>query len=134
MLASLLALLPVPLKGKKKYRENLQNSVIVTNLLYLFIFCNKEFQSFCIVKDYSSSIGNNLTIDCPLSGFPPPIVTWKKNGTLLQKGGSTKLTITSVKEGDFGIYTCTATNFEISAGPCNISVVKETGMYKENTM
>lgn len=67
-----------------------------------------------------------------MSGYPPPVVTWKKNGIQLQEGESTKLTIRSVEDDDFGIYTCTATNFETSVGPCNISVAKETGTYKEN--
>ena len=102
--------------------------------MFFLCFTNKEFQSSCTKKDYSSSTGKNLTIECPLSGYPPPIVTWKKNGILLQKGENTKLTITFVKEEDFGIYTCTATNFETSAGPCNITVLKEIGTYKENKL
>ena len=64
-------------------------------------------------------------LKCTLEAFPQPTVTWTKDGTTLDlnsdkyvmtssKAGqidfSFVLTVTSVKEEDYGSYTCTATN------------------------
>jgi len=68
-----------------------------------------------------------LTICCPVSGYPPPVVTWKKNGIELQKGENTEFTIAAVKEEQFGHYTCTATDGITSLGPFDIMVVNKVG-------
>uniref|UniRef100_A0AAQ6I9X1 ADAMTS-like 3 n=1 Tax=Anabas testudineus TaxID=64144 RepID=A0AAQ6I9X1_ANATE len=58
--------------------------------------------------------GSNLTLDCPVSGFPQPTVKWhKKNGQLaasvvLLPSGS--LWIRNVSLHNQGTYSCTATN------------------------
>lgn len=78
---------------------------------------------------YTVQTGDELSICCPVSGYPPPVVTWKTNGTQLQNGEDTKYTITSVEDKDFGNYTCTATNFKTTIGPLAISVLKKRGKY-----
>ena len=83
----------------------------------------------CSTSPYSITIGGRLTLHCPVSGYPPPIVTWMKNGTERQIGEDSKFTIVSAKEEDFGIYTCMATDGENTLVQCNISVVKEIGGY-----
>ena len=83
----------------------------------------------CSTSPYSITIGGRLTLHCPVSGYPPPIVTWMKNRTERQIGEDSKFTIVSAKEEDFGIYSCMATDGENTLVQCNISVMKEIGRY-----
>ncbi|KAF7649541.1 hypothetical protein LDENG_00139990, partial [Lucifuga dentata] len=76
-------------------------------------------------RNISISIGHSafltnatrsLTILCPTKGFPPPTVSWSKDGTLLQQSdriwweSSGRLHILQPRAADGGCYTCTATN------------------------
>lgn len=63
--------------------------------------------------------GNPLTITCPASGIPPPVITWYKDGSkvdfskdkniqLDKDGQELTLKVTGVK--DTGTYSCEALN------------------------
>lgn len=73
----------------------------------------REDKTFCRESSYSLTVGDNQTVCCPVSGYPPPFVTWKKNGIELHQESSV-LEIYNLVNQDFGNHTCTATNFETS--------------------
>jgi len=55
--------------------------------------------------------GNVLYLFCESEGNPTPLVTWRKDGRVLQKGkGKTELIIQDVSENDAGIYECKVSN------------------------
>ena len=94
-----------------------------------FVFSKDLVQDESLPTSYNVTINGNETIYCPVRGYPPPSVTWKKDGILLPEFKTTKLTITFVKEEDLGIYTCLATDGKTALGPLSINVAKESGMY-----
>ena len=98
------------------------------NIGVLFFFiCEapiKQDDTSCPMRSYTVTVGEQLSICCPVSGYPPPEVTWEKNGAQLQKGEHNMYTITTVKDEDFGNYACTATDGKSSIGPFNSSVMK----------
>ena len=53
---------------------------------------------------------NELTLCCPVRGYPKPIITWERNGIQLQKSENHLYFISKVTQEDFGNYTCTATD------------------------
>lgn len=57
---------------------------------------------------------NNVTIHCKATGFPPPIITWYKDGQVIEEErrqfNKRKLEIKKIQFEDRGIYTCTAEN------------------------
>ena len=65
-----------------------------------------------------------LTIQCPVSGVPPPKLTWTKDGKPLTTGEAFTVTkagtllVRGSMQGDSGLYTCTATNV---AGNASVS-------------
>ncbi|KAM7440776.1 Hemicentin-1 [Porites harrisoni] len=71
----------------------------------------REDKTYCRETKYSLALGDSQTVCCPVSGYPPPFVTWKKNGIQLNQESSV-LKIYNLASQDFGNYTCTATNFE----------------------
>ena len=71
----------------------------------------REDKTYCRETKYSLALGDSQTVCCPVSGYPPPFVTWKKNGIQLNQESSV-LKIYNLANQDFGNYTCTATNFE----------------------
>ncbi|XP_078407396.1 LOW QUALITY PROTEIN: hemicentin-1-like [Cetorhinus maximus] len=64
-----------------------------------------------------ATVGHSLTLRCPSSGYPPPILSWLKDGVPLTRSdriqfmaeGKT-LKIENVGESDAGTYICVATN------------------------
>ena len=68
--------------------------------------------------------GNELIIDCEVSGIPFPTVTWMKDGNAFtgegsddrifvsenQESGMSRVRIKSAIIDDAGVYTCTASN------------------------
>ena len=59
-------------------------------------------------------IGDSLNVTCRAKGNPPPNVTWIKNSTGMivatSQTNSKQLVIKSMKEEDFGVYNCIASN------------------------
>ncbi|KAM4642152.1 hemicentin-1 [Discoglossus pictus] len=68
-------------------------------------------------EDLSVVVNNQLDLLCITTGFPPPLITWLKDGQTLSqtdnmhlmKGGQI-LRITSAQEDNLGRYTCLASN------------------------
>lgn len=67
------------------------------------------------ILDHSTVIfGNNVTIDCHVTGIPPPDIIWLlndrliQNNNIVQKGNRLHLYETSLKEE--GVFTCIAKN------------------------
>ena len=87
--------------------------LLIHNYLVLIVVTDppREDKTYCRETSYSLSIGDSQTVCCPVGGYPPPFVTWKKNGIQLNQESSV-LKISNLVNQDFGNYTCTATNFE----------------------
>ncbi|XP_070581752.1 hemicentin-1-like [Ptychodera flava] len=70
------------------------------------------------------------TLHCPTVGIPPPVITWYKNGFVVQDTDRTNvgpdgdLTIADVQDSDAGEYTCIARN---DAGTDNGAVALSVG-------
>ena len=65
----------------------------------------------CPNLSYDVRVGRNeLTLCCPVSGYPKPIITWERNGIQFQKSENHLYFISKVTQEDFGNYTCTATD------------------------
>jgi len=56
----------------------------------------------------------NVTLPCKATGFPPPVITWYKDGHVIEEERTDfqkrHLEITNILYEDHGIYTCTAEN------------------------
>ena len=56
----------------------------------------------------------NVTLPCKAAGFPQPVITWHKNGHLIEdekrKFKKSNLEIKEITFEDRGIYTCTGEN------------------------
>ena len=56
----------------------------------------------------------NVTLPCKAAGFPPPVITWYKNGHVIDEDRrhfkERNLEIEEIKFEERGIYTCTAEN------------------------
>ena len=56
----------------------------------------------------------NLTLSCKATGFPPPVITWHKDGHVVEdkrkQFNKRNLEIKNVLYDDQGIFTCTAEN------------------------
>ena len=56
----------------------------------------------------------NVTLPCKATGFPPPIITWYKDGHVVEEEKrhfkKRNLEIMNILYEDHGIYTCTAEN------------------------
>ena len=59
-------------------------------------------------------VEHNLTLHFKATGFPPPIVTWYKDGQVIEEEKrhfkKRKLEIKEIQFEDRGLYTCTAEN------------------------
>jgi len=59
-------------------------------------------------------VKHNLTLHCKATGFPPPIVTWYKDGQVIEEEKrhfkKRKLEIKEIQFEDRGLYTCIAEN------------------------
>ncbi|XP_060132638.1 hemicentin-1 isoform X1 [Zootoca vivipara] len=67
--------------------------------------------------DYIVILHSSLELDCPVTGTPPPTITWLKNGQPIEGGvgykillNGRKLLISRTEVSDTGHYQCVATN------------------------
>uniref|UniRef100_A0A3Q2CT39 Hemicentin-1 n=1 Tax=Cyprinodon variegatus TaxID=28743 RepID=A0A3Q2CT39_CYPVA len=67
-------------------------------------------------REYLAPLDSSVTLQCQAAGFPPPSITWHKDGQLLINSirqrvlSSGSLQIAFVQQSDAGQYTCTAAN------------------------
>lgn len=70
-------------------------------------------------SNLSVVIGNTLFISCPMSGIPPPKITWYKNGEVVSPdldpniriyAEGRRLELTSARVTDLGLYRCEGVN------------------------
>ena len=55
--------------------------------------------------------GEDKSLHCDANGDPIPLVTWKKDGQILQQSNTTtSIFITNIELRDAGTYVCTAEN------------------------
>ena len=78
----------------------------------------------------------NVTLPCKAAGFPPPVITWYKDGHVIEEHKShfkkRNLEIEEIKYEERGIYTCTAENL---MGRVQLSVnVTVKGIHQENNV
>ena len=60
------------------------------------------------LQDQSATEGDNVTLLCPVSGMPPPLVSWMTpNG---QRHSGYMLELTSINRSQAGEYKCAASN------------------------
>ena len=56
----------------------------------------------------------NVTLPCKAAGFPPPVITWYKDGDVIEEERrqfkKRNLEIKEIQFEDRGVYTCTAEN------------------------
>ena len=84
----------------------------------LFIFFPKVLPTISLKSKGEVTVvkGNVLYLFCEAEGFPKPLVTWKKDGKLLQSSiDDTEFIIIEASENDAGDYECTASNSKGSA-------------------
>ena len=78
----------------------------------------------------------NVTLPCKAAGFPPPVITWYKDGHVIDEDRrhfkKRNLEIKEIQFEERGIYTCTAENL---MGRVQLSVnVTVKGMNQENNV
>ena len=79
-------------------------------------FCFPELPHFIRKPPPSVTIEEkqNVTLHCKAAGFPPPIITWYKDGRAIEEEKTQfqkrKLELKEIQFEHRGIYTCTAEN------------------------
>ena len=69
-----------------------------------------------IGDNVTAASNTKITISCPVSGIPTPVVTWTKDGVPIVDGGrinfaeNNSLVMEQVELGDSAKYTCSAQN------------------------
>ncbi|XP_068733699.1 uncharacterized protein [Montipora capricornis] len=85
----------------------------------------KQGDTHSLGNRFLAAVDESQTFCCPVIGYPPPIVTWQKNGTKLQTGEKKCYNLASLKNDDFGNYSCEGTDGKTTIGPFMFSLVEE---------
>lgn len=80
----------------------------------IVIFCFPELPHF-LAKPSSMTVeeNENITLPCKAAGFPRPVITWYRNGHMIENRRQVrkgKLVLNEIQFEDRGLYTCTAEN------------------------
>ena len=82
-------------------------------MFLLFTVCFSKFpvpaQILSLTMNVTVNEGNPIDLKCNATGYPSPIVTWKKDGRKLHSGSSI-VHIASSSKSDSGAYVCIADN------------------------
>lgn len=85
---------------------------------YLIVFCCSPFvfskfpvpaQILSLTRNITVNEGNPIDLKCNATGYPSPIITWKKDGQELHSRSSI-LHIANSSKSDSGAYVCIADN------------------------
>lgn len=83
---------------------------------YIYIFYFSELPHFIAKPSSSMTVKEkqNVTLTCRAAGFPPPVITWYKDGDIIGQERrhfrKRNLEMKEIQFEDRGIYTCTAEN------------------------
>lgn len=87
------------------------------NVLHFFLLCPTVPPVISSETEmYLAPVDSSVTLQCQADGFPPPSVTWHKDGQTLNESvrqrvlSSGSLQLAFVQPVDTGRYTCTAAN------------------------
>ena len=118
----------------KLYAMFLLHTILLLTWFSFFFVPKALYKSniSCPSTNQSASRGVKTTICCPVSGFPPPEVTWRLPNGTVRKTTNTILSITPKTESDFGKYTCSAAGLkETVPDPIVVSIyLQEKGKSK----
>ncbi|XP_063600047.1 hemicentin-1-like [Penaeus indicus] len=109
-----LYILEATVDDKGVYRCVAKNDAGVTELLFpLEVLVAPQFTEFFHNPDVTLHAGEELDLDCEVSGDPEPQVSWKRDGEPLYahvSPGGRRVHVQHAKVGHAGHYTCTAVN------------------------
>ena len=83
-----------------------------TTKYYLLLL---DVPSVSLLPYLNATQGSHVTLDCDVTGYPDPAVTWYKDGSVLVTNDrvmiqNNSVTIDSALSTDSGAYTCSAGN------------------------
>lgn len=94
-----------------------QGFSVAFNVLHFFLLCPTVPPVISSETEmYLAPVDSSVTLQCQADGFPPPSVTWHKDGQPLNESvrhrvlSSGSLQLAFVQPVDTGRYTCTAAN------------------------
>ncbi|CAD5207145.1 unnamed protein product [Bursaphelenchus okinawaensis] len=70
------------------------------------------------ISGHTVTIGDNITLNCPIYGYPAPSITWLKDSKAVSPSSSdpTQFVLRTTTNSDEGVYTCIGTNTVIENG------------------
>ena len=102
------------------------NQITVTSLTFLSCSVPPRVEA---VSEVTVKEGEEVVVECAVSGNPEPTMVWSRRGSELPHGSHTScpaascLTVSSVARADSGLYTCSADNGVGEAASANINLV-----------